>query len=433
MRQVFTMLAVLGAVSVSAQTVSRGDALRHREFRTYADMTLYVDSASGDDSFPCSLTLPCATYARAESLVPYILDHDVLINVAAGTYASGLTFADHHLNATFSVTGEMTTVASATVSVYGLAEYGPSAVFVSGAGWTVDAFAGKVLHVTAGTGIGTLIPIASNTSDTLVLAGEAGTPLDATSVFNIEEAATIFTCAGKSCGTFAASGSGIVYLNTLGFSGNSGFNFQTTNVVAFYETTFVNFFDTDSVPSGLVTMTSSAVNGLMSLSNIIVSQLSNVLVRPPNGSSVGLEVGRGARLDSFAGGEVLGDVSQVFLNYSPHFSAWSNVALDCGAGTLSGTSWTSFAGTTNVTRALLLNCALGAYLVGPTRVVLLGTSNKMGSITTTAASLDFGASMVVPSSTANSADFLVDGTTVTDSDLTTATFVHGARGSTASR
>ncbi len=57
--------------------------------------TTYYIATSGNDSNPCTVGSKCITLAHVLALIPSIIDHPYIINVADGTYAEGIMFAGY--------------------------------------------------------------------------------------------------------------------------------------------------------------------------------------------------------------------------------------------------------------------------------------------------------------------------------------------------
>lgn len=78
-------LLIVAALALGQQPV--GNFLPRPEYQTYATKTYYVAADGGIDSGPCTSALaPCATLNGVYSKLPARVRHDVLINLAAGTY-----------------------------------------------------------------------------------------------------------------------------------------------------------------------------------------------------------------------------------------------------------------------------------------------------------------------------------------------------------
>jgi hypothetical protein len=153
---------------------------------TTANLTLYVNAATGNDGNDGKTpTTAFLTIQKAIDSLPDRIRHRVSINVAAGNYAGfsiigfiidpaagvttcGITILGAYTNAsvaTGTATGTFTsttTGSSATVTYTVLGDTGQN--------WTVNDLRGKVLEVLTGTSAGSIIPIVSNTANTLTLA-----------------------------------------------------------------------------------------------------------------------------------------------------------------------------------------------------------------------------------------------------------------------
>ncbi len=185
---------ILLAFTAFADTthVSRGDLLKDRQYRSNADLNLFVDP-TGLDSNACTSTgtAACLTFAGALSKAPKLLRHRLIITPAAGTYAgatiSGFTVDPSVQKATAGIliSGPLANGVPTTGSATGLATAGAAgtgAVFGtltdSGATWTVNdvALVGKLVVITGGTGNGQVRVIVSNTATVLTIAGSWTAP-----------------------------------------------------------------------------------------------------------------------------------------------------------------------------------------------------------------------------------------------------------------
>jgi hypothetical protein len=166
---------------------------------------------------------PFATIqAAVDSLPKKILNTNaVRINVGAGTFpgfavegfSCGARSAVLGLyNGPFNIIGTRATATPATGPATGTANapFANTSLTLTGAGWTTNDLVGRYLRVTAGTGAGSLVLIASNTADYMRFAGQASTTLDGTSQFVIEDLVTIINTvpAGRSAGITANNNTG---------------------------------------------------------------------------------------------------------------------------------------------------------------------------------------------------------------------------------
>lgn len=144
---------------------------------TTADMTLYVDTATGNDLNTGLVGFPTKTIQAAVNKVPKDVYHNVTINVAAGTYAENLLI---DLNVkdlkAFTIQGSSwTAVTPATGPASGTftSNNGINQLVLAGATWTVDDLKGKMLKITSGAKSGNYYPIASNTATAVDVGGDA--------------------------------------------------------------------------------------------------------------------------------------------------------------------------------------------------------------------------------------------------------------------
>jgi len=116
-------------------------------------------------------------------------DLTATINVGAGTFPG---FAVFGLNYDLTIAGTRQLATPATGPNSGTATSGGArSLTLTGAGWTVNDLRGRFVSVTAGSGAGQILPVMSNTTDTITFASYPTPAFDATSVFTIEDVATI--------------------------------------------------------------------------------------------------------------------------------------------------------------------------------------------------------------------------------------------------
>lgn len=185
-RYALALLLLLPALALAQPTVTRGGGLKKRQYQTYGNMTLYVDP-TGRDSGACTGTgtSACATVQGALDKLPRFLRHNVVINIAAGTYASainlsgftfvptGSTFATLTLQgstwsnitpATGTATGTLTGVVASTTTPMTF-----SVVTDSTQTWTPGELKGSYLTATSGANSGASRVIVDNTATTISL------------------------------------------------------------------------------------------------------------------------------------------------------------------------------------------------------------------------------------------------------------------------
>ncbi len=167
---------------------------------TTANVVMYV-ATTGSDAYACTtLAAPCKTIQAAINKIPKLLRHSAIVNVAAGSYAgfyvsgfsmdlgiqtvtAGIMVTGPLVNSTNLTTGTATgTATSGTAgaqSVFGLLND-------TNANWVIDNLQGRFLAITAGTGVGQLKAIASNTATSITISGYFSA-IDATSVYAIQD------------------------------------------------------------------------------------------------------------------------------------------------------------------------------------------------------------------------------------------------------
>lgn len=185
-RFIYFLSLISALVLAGEPQVTRGDALKRREYQTYAAVTLYVDP-TGSDSNACTAsgTSACLTLQGALNKLPRFIRNNVTVNVAAGTYVGnwqavftmevGASAAIPSFNvtgpsmstftpATGSATGTLTSVSQQAVPLSTLADTGQS--------WTVNDLRGRFIRFTSGSGSTKLI--IANTATTITYLSEIG-------------------------------------------------------------------------------------------------------------------------------------------------------------------------------------------------------------------------------------------------------------------
>lgn len=169
-----SILVRLGIRRVPGATSGLGDILYGLSItggETTADMTLYVDQATGSDSNTGLVGFPLKTIQAAIDRVPKIVKHNVTINVAAGAYTDDV-------NIYFEILGSKTVLIQGTNWTTFTPATGPATgtftandsvhtFTLAGATWTVDDLKGKFLKITSGAKSGIRYPIANNTATTI--------------------------------------------------------------------------------------------------------------------------------------------------------------------------------------------------------------------------------------------------------------------------
>jgi hypothetical protein len=183
---------------------------------------------------------PFATIQAAIDALPKTIrtPDKVDVNVGAGSFPgfllSGFVIqCSPSLAPTwFRITGTRQLTVPATGPVSGTATSGGVGYLtLTSAGWTADDLVGKYLVITAGLAAGSLCPILSNTTDTIQVGYTGSTAFNSTSVFQIENVASVINSYGPYSAAVAVSGntasrspriqdfkvSGLVESNPIGF------------------------------------------------------------------------------------------------------------------------------------------------------------------------------------------------------------------------
>lgn len=118
----------------------------HQGLETGSTMRLYVATTGSDTNDGLSSTAPFATIAKAISVIPYIVNHTVNINVAGGTYNEYVNISGFCGKGQINIIGDTTT----TVSIINLTSYNVAVgLYISN------------LTATVGTGIGFYFALAT--------------------------------------------------------------------------------------------------------------------------------------------------------------------------------------------------------------------------------------------------------------------------------
>jgi hypothetical protein len=158
--------------------LSRGGALKKRQYQTYSALTFYVDPSGNDANSCTSPSAPCATLGSVLSRIPFLVRHPVTVNVAAGTYDEAVSFPAFHFgrddidNGSITINGAARvaptlssgTTSGALTSTGGT--YGFSYTDASQS-WTPDELVGYFFEFTSGAMNGQVCPIVANTATTV--------------------------------------------------------------------------------------------------------------------------------------------------------------------------------------------------------------------------------------------------------------------------
>jgi hypothetical protein len=187
---------------------------------TTADMTLYVDAATGLDTNSGLVGFPLKTIQAAIDKVPQTIKHNVTINVGAGTYAESikicLSFLEYKNVILRGTTWSAVVPSTGPASGVFTANNGVHQFTLAAAGWTVNDLRGRMLKITSGPQSGLYYGIVSNTATTI----DAGCNATAVgnSSFEIVTPATIITRDASSSSSITAT----VIGGALGTVGSGG-------------------------------------------------------------------------------------------------------------------------------------------------------------------------------------------------------------------
>jgi len=177
----------------------------------------------------------------------------VAINVGAGSFA-GFILSGHHIGISINGSRAASTLASGPNS--GTATSATSRTLtLTGAGWTAEDLVGRFLNIVSGAGAGQIVPIAANTTDTLTLSAVFTSLPGGTSMFTIEDCATIINTvpSGVIAPVFITECSGNVVIQDLIVpAATSSRSFSNT-----YNAGYVKFQRCTSLVSNRVTLSGS--------------------------------------------------------------------------------------------------------------------------------------------------------------------------------
>lgn len=209
-RFIYFLSLISALVLAGEPQVTRGDALKRREYQTYSALTLYVDP-TGSDSNACTAsgTSACLTLQGALNKLPRFARHNITINIAAGTYSGDWTFqldVDGQVNtstipvidvigpsqvaftpATGTATGTVTAVSQQAAPLSTLTDTGQS--------WTAHDLRGQFVRFTSGSG--GLKLIVDNTATVITYLSANSTAPSVGNTYSIETPAAMLSGAGR--------------------------------------------------------------------------------------------------------------------------------------------------------------------------------------------------------------------------------------------
>ena len=92
----------------SGNPVDSGIASNTVPIATTQNLTFYVNPSTGNDNNNGSSGSPFKTIAKAVSMIPQIVNHDVTINLADGSYSEGITLTGYVGRGSIKVVGNVT-------------------------------------------------------------------------------------------------------------------------------------------------------------------------------------------------------------------------------------------------------------------------------------------------------------------------------------
>ena len=200
------MLERIGKIGGYVSQTALDTAIAGTAAKTTANITYYVDPAGDDTTGDGSQANPWRTIRKVWDELPTVIDHEVIIIAAAGTYyetndtltgkyvANGNILIQGAITVADPGSGDYTCTGGDDVNANGYGEF-----TVATAGWGVNAHAGKFIRVKTTTSptatvYTKYIPIVSNTATTLVIPPQWYVP-GVNTTFDIVTFDSIFTSA----------------------------------------------------------------------------------------------------------------------------------------------------------------------------------------------------------------------------------------------
>lgn len=453
-------LSVAGFFLAGASIVVTPPATSSNGGATTAALTLYV-STTGSDSNACTASgsAACLTLQGALNKVPKDLQHVVTVNVGAGTFAgayiNGFNVgnpADPNNGASLKIIGTYTAATATTGSSSGTATSGTAGsgsthgtITQTGAGWTANQFAGKLVHTIAGTGSAQYMPIVSNDATTITIAGTWTAPA-ASTTFEVLDWATVISPAlsrpasplGAATatnqaflqsgttgdyGTSASINFNIVYeaLKVAPASGGGVFIYGGTRTAIrrcwLLATGTANAVLVDSWSQGILmtanVVESSGTGSIAAVASVARLQISNNWFK---GGSAGFQITSGAQNANFIGNYFSAQSStSLLISGGLNLSQFNNNKLVGGGGSTKGISAGFNSSGQNASGMSIVTSDISGYgtgieLVGRHQFLL---TSATGTGNTTALSISKGAAANVATGTTmtGTTEVSIDGTT----------------------
>ena len=231
---------------------------------TYENLTLYVNGATGNDTTgDGSVTYPFKTLHCLDDFDDRKLKHEIKFIVTAGTYTyfPATPFINHERYGKIVLDGTDNTwpkyKGPFTVSaVADASDPGPMGVAlaidltVTAAGWTVDEFFKKSVHVLTGAQAGSVFPVFKNTTDTIRLSPdwigfEEGDTFEIVTEPVVVETATPTIITGKRSGLFEDNSFWMAGIRFVSDAGPDPVMFRSIGVVL-CASSFIDKYDDES-------------------------------------------------------------------------------------------------------------------------------------------------------------------------------------------
>lgn len=366
------LLMAFTAQAASPTTVSRGDLLKQRQYRTTGTgaVTYYVDASIGADSFSCTdPTTPCLTIQAAVNKVPKLLRDLVTISTAAGSYAgyivsgftsdvgtapttAGLAFTGAVATSTGlasgTATGTSTAGSAGTTNTFGT-------LTDSGQAWTINNLRGKLILKAGETRV-----IASNTATVITVIGTWTSPGVGTAYTIQDSSVNVNTSISQPpSGVAVATANSANVLVT-----DNNLNWRTSSM------SFVNMKFTNTTGTGIRVFDGTNVE--VDTSQFVLTN-SSALVSGGTGQSNGIRLTDVSIVDSATASGTTVSLSNCVATLTRALFVGGNININgnaCSSFTISSTQTTN-AGTTAVQMTNVAAASLTASNITSTTTAVI--------------------------------------------------------------
>jgi len=202
--------------------------------QTTGDMSIYVDSVTGDDGNTGQTPATAKkTLAAAFRMIPPDVKHKVVVHMSGVFEDSGNVYVSNYLSPSALIILDGGSDLVAVAGPFTATNSAVTGLEVVGAGWTPDAYTGYWIEILSGPEIGALRFVQLNDSDTLQVSKEFDSDPGLCS-FRFVRPATEFKASAVSSGLYVSGchGSGQVALQRIYVSGTQAYVAAVQNQVA---------------------------------------------------------------------------------------------------------------------------------------------------------------------------------------------------------